>query len=211
MTFYITRNGERQGPFSAEEVQARVAAGVVQEGDWVWHEGLPDWIPLRQMPGLLPGGAGAPGGSHGSPPAGFERPVLVWIICLFYFACSPLALLCIAIMPMLRSFVLTSATVPEGQRAYFESLNAFDYLLMATGSIITLVAAILLFLLRRSAFWAFLASFVFGVLATLYNMAFKHWLDALSATSLVSTLFGWAVILAILGYVWKLYLKGTLR
>ena len=52
MQIFISRNNERQGPFTLEEVQSAVDAGQSQPSDRAWYEGLPEWVPLAQVPGL---------------------------------------------------------------------------------------------------------------------------------------------------------------
>src|ERR1700685_1934498 len=52
MTIYITRNGERYGPYSLAEAQEHVRSGNLAMTDLAWHEGLPHWIPLNQIQGF---------------------------------------------------------------------------------------------------------------------------------------------------------------
>jgi uncharacterized RDD family membrane protein YckC len=55
---YIKRNGERTGPLSIEEVNRRLAAGMLQPTDQGWTEELPGWRPLLSFTGvIMPGGA----------------------------------------------------------------------------------------------------------------------------------------------------------
>lgn len=42
--------GQKEGPFSLEQVQQNVADGVFRDADyWAWHEGLTEWIPLYRL------------------------------------------------------------------------------------------------------------------------------------------------------------------
>ena len=52
MAIYISRNGERYGPYSLAEVQEQVRSGSVAMSDLAWQEGLPNWIPLNQIHGF---------------------------------------------------------------------------------------------------------------------------------------------------------------
>lgn len=52
MAIYITRNGERYGPYSLTEAQEQVRSGSLALSDLAWQEGLPHWIPLNQIPGF---------------------------------------------------------------------------------------------------------------------------------------------------------------
>lgn len=66
MEIHVNRNGQQFGPYSAEEVQSYLAQGTLFPGDFAWHEGLPTWTPLSQIPGL-----GAP-----AAPADLQQPTV---------------------------------------------------------------------------------------------------------------------------------------
>lgn len=59
MQIHIAKDGHRMGPFPIEEVNRQLAAGSIGLSDLAWYEGIPAWIPLSQVPGILPPGAGA--------------------------------------------------------------------------------------------------------------------------------------------------------
>ena len=52
MQIHVARDGQRLGPFSIEEVRARLSAGELASGDLAWAEGRADWVPLSAFPGL---------------------------------------------------------------------------------------------------------------------------------------------------------------
>jgi uncharacterized RDD family membrane protein YckC len=55
---YINRNGERTGPLSIEEINRRLAAGILNPTDQGWTETSPGWKPLLSFTGvIMPGGA----------------------------------------------------------------------------------------------------------------------------------------------------------
>jgi len=60
MEIHVARNGEKFGPYSADEVRARLAAGQLSGADLCWYEGLAQWVPLAGVMGGLPGGNAAP-------------------------------------------------------------------------------------------------------------------------------------------------------
>jgi len=203
MTLYITKNGQQLGPYSIAEAQNLVAAGTLQPTDWAWHDGIPTWIPLQQIPGFA--SAAAP---PGAPVPRAERPVMVWVISLFYFVCTPFSLLMLALIPLMLSGAFP---IPEAQRDYFESQTWFDYALSGVALIVNLAAAILLFMLRRPALYFFVGTFVFGLLMVVYNIVAKNWLEAVGVPGLVGAFFGWGINIAIILYVWHLFKKGVLR
>jgi hypothetical protein len=202
MTLYVARNDQRFGPYTLAEAQNLLTAGTLRATDLAWYEGLAAWIPLHQVPGVAR--------AVEAPYLG--RPMWVWIISLYYFVFTPLGAIGIVAMPFLRSFILSSSVhMPEGQRAYFESLNNSDYALMGVILLINLVAAILLFLLRRAALYAFAVSLAASILLTIYNIACKNWLTGAGSSGIVGAVFGWGVSIAIICYVWQISRKGVLR
>ena len=61
MQIQIDRNGERYGPYSIEDVNSYLANGTLLPSDNAWHDGMPDWVPIRQIQGvILPGGDASP-------------------------------------------------------------------------------------------------------------------------------------------------------
>ena len=62
---HIDRNGQRFGPYTVEELNTYLAGGQVLPTDRAWYEGLADFGPLANIPGVqLPGAA-----AHPTPPA----------------------------------------------------------------------------------------------------------------------------------------------
>ena len=52
MQIHVARNGHRMGPFSLEEVNRRLGAGSLSPSDLAWYEGIPNWVPLSEVPGV---------------------------------------------------------------------------------------------------------------------------------------------------------------
>jgi hypothetical protein len=45
--------GEREGPFTVEEINAGLAQNRFRGTDyWAWYEGLQSWVPLHEIPGI---------------------------------------------------------------------------------------------------------------------------------------------------------------
>jgi hypothetical protein len=48
-TFYIARNGKQEGPFTENELRAKVEAGDVSKLDHAWTDGLTEWVILSEL------------------------------------------------------------------------------------------------------------------------------------------------------------------
>ena len=254
MTLYISKNGQRLGPYTLAETQRLVANGTFHAADWAWYEGITDWIPLQQVPGIVLPSAQASVPAIGATPASYaphstvRRPILVWIICLLYFIIIPLGLISLAATPYLLSFsarmqqqveetlqaqldrttdpaqrdqlaaTLSQLKSSQAQVAKVADHGILYYGMTVLSMVINLVAAILLFRLRRSALPAFITAFVVGLLMAVYNFAtvsFPQGGGAAQATGMVigivAAVIGWGIAIAILVYVWILSRRGILR
>lgn len=49
MRYFIGKDGKQLGPFSDEQVRAKLASGEVNYDDLGWHEGMAEWKPLRTL------------------------------------------------------------------------------------------------------------------------------------------------------------------
>ena len=53
--------GQRQGPYTLAQIRQDLAANKYRDTDyWAWHEGLPEWVPLYNLPGISETGTVAP-------------------------------------------------------------------------------------------------------------------------------------------------------
>jgi hypothetical protein len=68
--WYYTRQGQRFGPLSTEQMHQMALAGQLQQSDLVWTEGMAEWTAAGRVPhlfaaapagGPVPGGPAAPG------------------------------------------------------------------------------------------------------------------------------------------------------
>jgi protein TonB len=57
MNIFITKNGQQIGPYSLQELNARLALDEISGDDLCWYEGCEDWIPVSQLPGFAPSGS----------------------------------------------------------------------------------------------------------------------------------------------------------
>ena len=53
MQIFISRNNQRHGPYSLDDIQAYLASGHLHGNDLAWYEGVQGWIPLNQVPGVV--------------------------------------------------------------------------------------------------------------------------------------------------------------
>lgn len=51
--WYYTRQGQRFGPLSSEQMRQLAVAGQLQQGDLVWTEGMNEWAPAGRFPQLF--------------------------------------------------------------------------------------------------------------------------------------------------------------
>ena len=52
MNIYISRNKEKFGPYTVEDVQVLINKGILAEMDYAWAEGASEWAPLSKVEGL---------------------------------------------------------------------------------------------------------------------------------------------------------------
>lgn len=53
--WFVGRDGNRQGPVSAETLRRMAASGQLSPSDLVWREGMSDWAPAGAIRGVFPG------------------------------------------------------------------------------------------------------------------------------------------------------------
>lgn len=55
MNIHLSRpGGQREGPFTLDQINNDLAASKYRETDyWAWYEGLTEWVPLHQVPGIV--------------------------------------------------------------------------------------------------------------------------------------------------------------
>jgi hypothetical protein len=61
MDIFVAKNDQKLGPYTLEEVRARIDSGSFSWEDLGWHEALTDWQPLSRLLAALPSeGEGPP-------------------------------------------------------------------------------------------------------------------------------------------------------
>jgi len=48
----VSKNGEKLGPYTREEINAFLGSGELNLDDWAWPEGVSDWVPLGRIAGI---------------------------------------------------------------------------------------------------------------------------------------------------------------
>lgn len=134
-----------------------------------------------------------------------KRPGWVWVISIFYI--FSLAWTFLSFYMILNKII----PIPIETQEYFSNLGIIDWLLMTIGSSITLIAVVTLFLLKRITIKVWLTSFVFGILSTAYSAIATNWLQIMQTSTIVSTLIGFAIVLAIYSYAKRLDNRGYLN
>ena len=72
--WHCTVGGQQYGPVSEEELRSWVATGRIQPTDYVWSEGMTDWVPASTVEGFFPAGFAAAGAVAAPPVGGGLRP-----------------------------------------------------------------------------------------------------------------------------------------
>lgn len=52
MDFYVSIEGQKEGPFSIFKVAEMLETGRIDRDSLVWHQGAENWLPLRDVPAL---------------------------------------------------------------------------------------------------------------------------------------------------------------
>jgi outer membrane protein assembly factor BamB len=53
MEIHIQRDGQQMGPYTLEQINECLVQGALLATDSAWHEGLPQWVPLNEIAGVV--------------------------------------------------------------------------------------------------------------------------------------------------------------
>ena len=113
MEIYLSRNGERVGPYSLEEVNRQLAAGTLTPYDLGWSESSPGWKPLLSFAGVIvPGGA-----SSSAVPTSIATPVSFALPAYAGFWIRGLALIIDLVILEIFGLVIALTFKPIGQES----------------------------------------------------------------------------------------------
>ena len=73
MKINIHRDGQQYGPYSQEEITKHIRDGTLTTDDLAWYEGAAEWMPLREVPGIL-----LPTSQSTPPPPSIQATPKLW-------------------------------------------------------------------------------------------------------------------------------------
>jgi len=145
-----------------------------------------------------------------------KRPALVWVISIIYFLCASLTILSIAWF-LSRAFPFNATLNDNAAMKRFLSRNIFDFAPTLVICTLNLAGAVLLFLLKKSAFHLFATAFIGTITLTIYSVFVSfypifspEWLGAMERV-LVVAIISWPIKIAVLIYSKRLINRGILR
>src|SRR5262245_60969514 len=137
-------------------------------------------------------------------PSRRRRPVLVWVVFLWYVFSTGYTLLSFAL--------IFSGRVPLSDEAsrYLSSLSPLDYAVTILALLLNVVGAVALLLLRRSAPYLFSAALLLTVASLALHALTKGFVAALGAGGPVGLILGYGIAALVCLYAWRLYMRGVL-
>ncbi len=133
-----------------------------------------------------------------------KRPILVWIIFLFYLVSS--------VQVIVGLFFVTAGGVemaPE-QQAYLAKFTVMDRVIGYINAGLTLVGVTLLFSLRKQAVSVLAVAFACNLFSTAVVWVRTDPASVISPTGLIAQAVGIAIFGAVVYYAWRLGKRGVL-
>ncbi len=72
--WYYARGEQEKGPITTAQIKALAAAGKLQREDFVWKEGMENWVPASEVPGLIAGKSAAATSADSEQPTQQSQP-----------------------------------------------------------------------------------------------------------------------------------------
>jgi hypothetical protein len=145
------------------------------------------------------------GGVLPPPPTERRRPVMVWVIGIYYlFSCA---------FSMLSLYLVWSGkfTLNPAQAAYLGKLSLLDHAVTIGLEMCAIAGAIALLALRKVAPVLLTINLGVSTATTVWHIATKGWAGAIGGAGLVGTAVGIGILVAVCVYTWGLRRNGTLR
>jgi hypothetical protein len=99
MKIHISKNGQNIGQFLLVEVNRMLQSGQISADDLAWQDGMPQWVPVRSIPGVVLGVPTIPAHPQAAHSSGFAPAnvsnYLVQSILVTLFCCLPLGIVAI--------------------------------------------------------------------------------------------------------------------
>jgi len=99
MNIHISKNGQSLGQFSLADINRMLHSGQISPEDMAWQEGMPQWVPVRSIPGVVAGAPPIPSNPQasyqGNPVPSNIPNYLVQSILVTLFCCLPLGIVAI--------------------------------------------------------------------------------------------------------------------
>jgi hypothetical protein len=54
-SYFVTIDGQKHGPYRAQQVRSKLAQGKLSEADFIWRDGFPEWVPIASIISKFPG------------------------------------------------------------------------------------------------------------------------------------------------------------
>lgn len=134
-----------------------------------------------------------------------RRPALVWLISSYCIATG--------LWSLLLYFQVSSGLhpLPQSKLDYFENYSGSDYWPLMTISVLTVIAGMLLLLLRKESVYVFAFKFALAVGVAVWNALEKGSMDTSRFEYIIIGLLLWGSSAAVCFYAWYLMRKGVLR
>lgn len=136
-----------------------------------------------------------------------KRPILVWVIVVFYGLSSAWTLLSFALLVLGR--VKVNAFSPEF--TYLSSLTPVDYALTILLGVLGVIGVIVLFQLKSTALPIFLVALALNGTYSLWTLLMNPFFREIRLEGLRGMMMGFATLCLISFYVYRLNVRGLLR
>lgn len=103
ISYLVGRGTQQFGPYSEQELRTYIAQGRISRTDMAWSQGMPQWVPISQLPGLSsnfspaqlpPQRHEAFSGARTTPPPKPDNHLVGAILCTL-FCCVPFGIVAI--------------------------------------------------------------------------------------------------------------------
>lgn len=134
-----------------------------------------------------------------------KRPILVWVIVVFYGLSAVWTLLSFSLLASGR------VNIPPAEAAYFSSLTPFDYALTVLSGVSGVIGVIMLFQLKSATLPIFLVTLAINGTYSLWTLLMNPAFRAIRPETHTGMVMGFTILCLINFYVYRLKKRGLLR